>query len=466
MKKRVFALLMVLAVAIAAMIPAGIAEEVSTDPFEEITGEFMQAKAVDPYQIIVRPTRVTGWVNMNWAPSKSAPVMANYPAKTEMTVLKETPHWLQVEYMPTGDVGFIYKEYTAAPGDLKEEKPLNPTVEDNGKTNLGVIDINGAFSLQCKLPEGYTIQPFKSTSDQMVALVSSEDAEKPVMQLAVAFDEAYAHVDRLNDLDDEALAVLEKTFTDVDPTVSISYGDTGLGTRLMIAHLSDNGHHYLDFMSIYKGYFVECVLVPSFEAREQVLTDNQIQMCIDFLTEMDFVPAEPPAVGAVYVAGQTFTANITDYKAETNEIELELKREIILDADEVKALKEGDTLTIGQDTVKIESLRQDEEGDILINDEYDLRITDNEVRVFFYEREFMETIDTISAPVEDDLVFVDGIDPESGEMLDQPTEHTAAEFISMLSEPAGITFDSENIWVTFDEDGKLVRVERFYTPWQ
>ena len=153
-------------------------------------------------------------------------------------------------------------------------------------------------------------------------------------------------------------------------------------------------------------------------------------------------------------------------KAELVNLAYSLKREIILDADEVKALKEGDTLTIGQDTVKIESLRQDEEGDILINDEYDLRITDNEVRVFFYEREFMETIDTISVPVEDDLVFVDGIDPESGAMLDQPTEHTAAEFISMLSEPAGITFDSENIWVTFDEDGKLVRVERFYTPWQ
>ena len=90
MKKRIAALLTVLALAVAAMIPAGIAEEaaeiVSPDPYEEIVAEFLQAKTVEPYQVIVRPTRVTGWANMNWAPSRSAPVLANYPAQTELTV--------------------------------------------------------------------------------------------------------------------------------------------------------------------------------------------------------------------------------------------------------------------------------------------------------------------------------------------------------------------------------------------
>ena len=474
MKKRIAALLTVLALAVAAMIPAGIAEEaaeiVSPDPYEEIVAEFLQAKTVEPYQVIVRPTRVTGWANMNWAPSRSAPVLANYPAQTELTVLKETPNWLQVEYMPTGDVGFICREYTADPSEKKEENALNPTVEANGKTNLGVIDINGAFSIQCRLAEGYTIQPLKSTSDQLIAQVTSEDPEKPVIQLAVAYDEAYAQVERLNDVDDETLAVLEKTFTDMDPTVEITYGDTGLGTRLLIARMSDNGQHYLDIMSIYQGYFVECVLVPSFQAAEKTLTENQVQMCIDFLTEMDFVPADTPAVGAgagsIYRAGQTFTANITDYRAETNEVGMELRREIILDAETVKALKTGDTFAVGQEEVTVETLEQDDEGDLLINDTYSLRFSGDEVRVYFYEHEYMETIDTIAVPVEDSLVFLDGIDPENGEMLDEPTEHTAAEFVSMLTEPAGVTFDLDNVLATFDDDGNLAKVERFYTPWQ
>ena len=47
MKKRIAALLTVLALAVAAMIPAGIAEEaaeiVSPDPYEEIVAEFLQA---------------------------------------------------------------------------------------------------------------------------------------------------------------------------------------------------------------------------------------------------------------------------------------------------------------------------------------------------------------------------------------------------------------------------------------
>ena len=84
MKKRILSLLVVLVLAAAVMIPAAVAEEaaVSSDPFEEITGEFKQARDVDPYQIVTRPTRVTGWVCLRWAPSKSALLMATYAERT------------------------------------------------------------------------------------------------------------------------------------------------------------------------------------------------------------------------------------------------------------------------------------------------------------------------------------------------------------------------------------------------
>ena len=83
MKKRILSLLLVLVLAAAVMAPAAVAEEaaVSADPFEEITAEFKQARDVEPYLVVTRPTRVTGWVCLRWAPSRSALLMATYPEK-------------------------------------------------------------------------------------------------------------------------------------------------------------------------------------------------------------------------------------------------------------------------------------------------------------------------------------------------------------------------------------------------
>ena len=70
------------------------------------------------------------------------------------------------------------------------------------KVTLGTVSINGAFRLQSALPEGYKITPLTVTPEQYVALISSEDPAKPAMQLSIAFDEQYADVERLNDMDD------------------------------------------------------------------------------------------------------------------------------------------------------------------------------------------------------------------------------------------------------------------------
>jgi len=463
MKKRIFSLLMVLALAAALLIPAAVAEEVavSADPFEEITEEFRSAKAVEPYTIVTRPTRVSGWVFMRWAPSKSALQEATYPAKKELKVLKETANWLLVEDEATGNVGYLNKAYVASAGEKAADKPLNPTVVENGKTDLGVIDINGAFSLQCKMAEGYTIQPVKSTSDQMIALVTNEDPAKPILMLSVAYDEAYAKVDRMNDLDDEAFAVLEKTFTDVDPTVEITYGDTGLGTRLMIVRQSDSGFDYLDFLSIYKGYFVECVMIASRETEDKTLTEDQIQMCVNFLTDLDFVPAEE----AKAPEGR-WLANLTEYDAEAGTVKAELKHGIPLDAATVEALKVGDTLTVGQFSETIEEIEKTEEGTLIINHGDELVKYGDEYHLLVNGYDYLEPFANLTLTIPDDLEFEDGIDPATGEMLDEPVKHTAAEFKTILAEEETPGFAVDNTYVTFNADGHWGLVEREYAPWQ
>ena len=83
----------------------------ATDAISEINAEFRSARKVTPFTVTVRPTRVSGWVNMRWAPSKSAEIMATYKQNEKLLVIRETSNWYQVEDQDTGDVGFISKQF-------------------------------------------------------------------------------------------------------------------------------------------------------------------------------------------------------------------------------------------------------------------------------------------------------------------------------------------------------------------
>ena len=89
------------------------ASSASADVTAEINAEFKSAKKVTPFIVTVRPTRASGWVNLRWAPSKSAELMATYKQNEKLLVIKETNNWYQVEDQDTGDVGFINKQFVA-----------------------------------------------------------------------------------------------------------------------------------------------------------------------------------------------------------------------------------------------------------------------------------------------------------------------------------------------------------------
>jgi len=90
-----------------------LAADAHEDPLTAINNEFHSAKKVDPYKVLVRPTRVSGWADLRWAPSQSAEVEAVYRANTELLVLKELDNWLQVQDPNTGDIGFINRGFVA-----------------------------------------------------------------------------------------------------------------------------------------------------------------------------------------------------------------------------------------------------------------------------------------------------------------------------------------------------------------
>ncbi|MBQ8074306.1 MAG: hypothetical protein IJ231_11155 [Clostridia bacterium] len=346
---------------------------------------------------------------------------------------------------------------------------VSAMAENPEKVNIGTISINGTFTLQCGIPEGYTPVPILASPEQVIAVLKAEDPEAPVMMLSVAFDETYSDVMRMNDLTEEELDLLEQTYIVDDPNVEITYGETGYGTQLLIARHDTETQDYISFLSIYQGYFIEFVLTASEEAADKNLTDDQLQMSIAFLTDLDFVPGiARPMDSAAAFAGQTVQANLTDYDPETRTVQVDVRKPVTVDAETVMALQPGDSFTYGTQTITVDTIEklEEDENEYEVNGDVILRIQDDRATVYEMDMQIMETAASLRVEVTDSLVFVDGIDPETGDIMEEPTEHSAAEFMNMLTAGGYPDFASDNVNVSFDRDGTMTQVERFYTPWQ
>ena len=163
------------------------------------------------------------------------------------------------------------------------------------KENIGSINMNGAFKLQCAVPEGFEVTVVSKDDEGLLATVKRpEDKAAPVMFLVIEYDEQFGTVDRLNDLGEEDLQWIADTYSTEGEEVDISYTETSHGTKLMVAKESGDDWDFVSFFTIYKGHMIELVLVPGPEAEDPTLTQEQIDLCVQLLSDMDFVPVENP----------------------------------------------------------------------------------------------------------------------------------------------------------------------------
>ena len=152
---------------------------------------------------------------------------------------------------------------------------------------MGTVAVNGEFEIRGPLPEGYEIEMQYSSGDMVLAgIANHSDPSAPAFVLAVAFDEMYSDVARLNDLDDEALRAIEATFAEED-NVDITYTQTAYGTLLMVIRGRTEQSDYVGFYTIYLGYSVEFAMVANDPAG---LTDEQFGMAVQFLSDLEFAP--------------------------------------------------------------------------------------------------------------------------------------------------------------------------------
>ena len=245
--------------------------------------ELASEKTVDvPFMVTVVATRTSGFINVRKGPSTLDSRVESCPDGTPLEVIAETDNWYRIKDQKNGKEGYIFKTYT-------KERPA-PAQPADAEAQLGTLSVNGVFTLQCKLPEGYKLDVLISQSSRIVGSVIPDDATKPHMLLTVAYDEMFSDKERLNDLTDEEIETLKASFTDLND-VEFSEMETSHGTKLLVAKETGDDADFVDFISLYKGYSVEFVFTNSPDAANQTLTDDQIQMCVDFLSDLDFVPA-------------------------------------------------------------------------------------------------------------------------------------------------------------------------------
>ena len=152
------------------------------------------------------------------------------------------------------------------------------------KTTLGTLSVNGEFTIEAPIPDGYVMKIKRADETRLQAVFTPDDETKPSLDLSVGLEDAWEPGTKLNNVSEEDLKEIEATFYWEDPDFVITYGETEHGTKLLIATLPDNS--LVVIYSLYEGYEIEFKL----EAAEgTVLTQEQIDTCIKVLSDMDFV---------------------------------------------------------------------------------------------------------------------------------------------------------------------------------
>ncbi len=184
------------------------------------------------------------------------------------------------------------------------------------------------------------------------------------------------------------------------------------------------------------------------------------------------VTARAVEIDPAHVAAVAVHARITAYSKEKGTLTAELiVPEEFNDAD-VASLRPGDSIYTQGRAVTVRTLERDPGFQTAVNkgaeDEVILYALSGGIwRIYDGDDNTWNVMKTAELPVTDALIFLDGIDPSDGGILDLPAVHTAAEFLDMLEKENGVPgFAANNVYAVFDADGALRVIQRYYVPWQ
>lgn len=154
------------------------------------------------------------------------------------------------------------------------------------KESLAVLKVNGAFDIQyTKLPDDYQLTVIQQDDNGLYAYYVSTDSTKPFYGIGIGFNDAWAEVEKFNDVSQEDIDVIEESFYEVDNNWTFETKETAHGTKLLIAVNGDKT--MASVYTIYLGHEIEVQIIPG--AGAETITEENIDTVINFLSDMDFV---------------------------------------------------------------------------------------------------------------------------------------------------------------------------------
>ena len=188
------------------------------------------------------------------------------------------------------------------------------------------------------------------------------------------------------------------------------------------------------------------------------------------------IQPEPIALRMDQLAGKTVMVRVGAYHQEDHTLELTVLERLRFAAEAVEGLRPGDALELNGELLVVREIEPTMHG-LLLGDDGGLyegsvwlkKSENGDYEAGRYSHPIWRTAGSASFAVAKDAQFLDGIDPEYGDMLESPTKHSMEEFLRIKEEEEARGypgFGCDNVWATFNAEGEIASLERFYVPWQ
>ena len=195
------------------------------------------------------------------------------------------------------------------------------------------------------------------------------------------------------------------------------------------------------------------------------------------LTE-ETVVIQPELIGLSMdaLAGKTVMVRVGAYHQEDHTLELTVLEKLRFAAEAVEGLQPGDALNLGGELLVVRQIEPmtyllllDDGSGVDEASVWLKKGEDGDYEAGQYSDFIWRTVGSAPFAVAQDAQFLDGIDPEDGDMLESPTRHSMEEFLRIKEEEEerGYPgFGCDNVWAAFNAEGEIASLERFYVPWQ
>ena len=195
-------------------------------------------------------------------------------------------------------------------------------------------------------------------------------------------------------------------------------------------------------------------------------------MLIAAAVSADVIYPLPSAIDAQSVANQAIYVRLLDIDWRAETVTVALCDEATFDREAIQAMTVGDTIVIDGMEIEVRSIWEDMSYIIVNKDGEALALWENDDGIYesayaYNDMSVWTAVGERTFELSDDLIFLDGINPSTGEPLDLPTAHTLRELRQMMEgEEYDPGFSAQNAYMVFDDEQEPVLLVRFYVPWQ